>query len=258
MEACDDGNSEPEPALIMLAKSPKIVSVQATSSTWDLVLTKAKDTHGHARCSCSSGVVTMMRTVLALAALAVAALATSSADLNLGAPLKLTLVGQRSVHRGQKLKFKAVLTNNSSAPIILASRDASLDFELSWTINDSTWHELPRKVVQGFACPVGGKRWSDTRVRRLKDSDLTLLQPGDKLEFVSDDISATYILPSQGSYQVTAIYTYVPPRIEGGDGLERDRFGQKYDLRDLSPQTLEMLKHAATVGATSTSTLIIE
>lgn len=200
----------------------------------------------------------MKRTVLAAAALALPTPVTFPADLNLAAPLALTIIGPHSVHRGQKLKFKAVLTNRSSAPITLASREASLDFDLTWTISDSSWHELPRKVVHGFACPVGGKRWSDKPVRRLKNSDLTLLQPGDKLEFVFEDVSVDYVFPGHGSYQVTASYTYVPPGLEGRDGVERDRFGQRYDLSELSPLTLDMLKHAATLSATSRWTLILE
>lgn len=199
----------------------------------------------------------MMRLVWAVVSLAFLVPVTLSADSNPAASLKLTIIGPRSVHSGQKVKFKAVLTNNSSAPFVLALRDASLDFALKWTITDSYGFE-PRKPFMGFACPVGGPGWYHNLVRRLQDSDLTLLRPGDKLEFVSYDISADYVLAGRGSYQVTASYSYVPPRIDANGGVERDRFGQKYDLTDLSPQTLEILKHAATVNATSTLTLVVE
>lgn len=201
----------------------------------------------------------MKRTLLAAAALALFVPIALSADSNPAQSLKLTIVGPGAIHRGQKVKVKAVLTNTSSAPVVVASRDASLDFDLSWIITDPDGVQLGGEPFIGFFCPVGGPGWNKNLVRRLQDSDLTLLEPGDKIEFVvSYDISADYFLASHGSYWVFASYTYVPPRLDGGAGFERDRFGQKYDLTDLSPETLAMLKHAATVNASSWFKLVVE
>ena len=199
----------------------------------------------------------MKGTLLVAVALALLASTSFSADSNPAASLKLTIVGPRAIHRGQNIKFKAVLTNSSLVPVVLPSRDTSLDFDLRWTITDPDGVQLLGEPFIVFACPVGDPGWNKDLARRLQDSDLLVLQPGDKLEFVSADISADSILARRGSYQVFATYDFVPPRIDGGDGAKRDSFGQRYDLTSLSPDTLEMLKHAATVRATSTFTLVV-
>jgi hypothetical protein len=48
-------------------------------------------------------------------------------------PLELKTVGPGFVHEGEAVKYKAVLIDRSSGPIILASRDSRLDFDISWT-----------------------------------------------------------------------------------------------------------------------------
>src|SRR5580704_5394369 len=164
------------------------------------------------------------------------------------APLELKIIGPSFIHEGEAVKYKAALINRSSGPILVASRDSRLDFELAWTIRDSSGRELPRARFNGSVCPVGGKGWDQNLTRRMRDADLTILQPGEMLEFRFDDISDSYLFPSRGRYQVTFVYTYVPPQFEGRVGTPVDGFDAKYDLTDLSGSTLEALRHALPIS----------
>src|SRR5258708_5278880 len=100
-------------------------------------------------------------------------------------PLELRISGPSLIRESQKLKFKAVLTNRSLAPIFLPSRDAqsASGLTLTWTISDSSGRELPLQQPDGFYCPVGGPGWDNGGTHSMKDSDVTILQPGEKIEF---------------------------------------------------------------------------
>jgi hypothetical protein len=174
-------------------------------------------------------------------------------------PLELKVIGPGFIHEGEAVKYKAVLINRSSGPIILASRDSRLDFDITWAISDLSGRELPRAPFKGIICPVGGKGWYQNLTRRMKDSDLTILQPGESLEFRFDDISDSYLFPGHGRYQVAFVYTYVPPQFEGRAGTQLDGFNAKYDLSDLSPSTLEALRHAIPISvASNTAAMILQ
>jgi hypothetical protein len=174
-------------------------------------------------------------------------------------PLELKIVGPGFIHKGETVKYKAVLINRSSGPIIIASRDSRLDFDITWTISDLSGRELPRAPFKGIICPVGGKGWYQNLTRRMRDADLTILQPGEMLEFRFDDISDSYLFPGHGRYQVTFVYSYVPPQFEGRAGTPVDGFDAKYDLSDLSPLTLETLRHAVPISvASNPATMILQ
>jgi hypothetical protein len=179
-------------------------------------------------------------------------------------PLELTIIGPSSIHKGQEATFKAALRSRSAVPIVIAPSDASLDFELRWTVLNSSGRELLRlqPLMVGFACPVGGPGWSKDLVRRLRDSDLALLRPGESLEFPNSyfihSILDEYVFTGPGRYYVIVTYSYVPPLLEGNNGRTMDGFDQKYDLTGLSPQTLEILRHSFPLTATATTTLILE
>jgi hypothetical protein len=175
------------------------------------------------------------------------------------APLELKIIGPSFIHEGEAVKYKAVLINRSSGAIILASRDSRLDFELAWTIRDSSGRELLRAPFKGIICPVGGKGWYQNLTRRMRDADLTILQPAETLEFRFDDISDSYLFPGHGRYQVTFVYTYMPPQFEGRAGTPVDGFDAKYDLTDLGPSTLEALRHAFPISvASNPATMILQ
>jgi hypothetical protein len=92
----------------------------------------------------------------------------------------------------------------------------------------------------------------------MKDSDVAVLKPGEKFEFLFDDISGNYIFPGRGRYQVAISYTYVPPEFEGNGGSPVDGFDAKYDLSELSPTTLEELRHAARIVVGARAALIVQ
>jgi hypothetical protein len=198
--------------------------------------------------------------VLLLLVLTVAAHSTTAQQRPRPAdPLELKVIAPSLIHEGYRVPVRVTLTNRSGASIFLASRDSPLDFELTWTISDSSGRELPRKQFQGFACPVGGKGWYKNLTRRMKDSDIAILQPGEALQFQFDDISDSYLFPGPGRYQVTFTYSYAPPQFEGRAGSLVDRFDAKYDLSELSPSTLEALRYAAPIFVLSNPvTLVLE
>jgi hypothetical protein len=172
-------------------------------------------------------------------------------------PLELKIIGPRLIHEGQNVKFKIVLTNRSLTPIVLASRDSRLDFDLTWTISDSSGRELPRKQFKGLICPVGGKGWYKNQTRRMSNSDVTVLQPGEALEFHLEDVTGSYVFPSRGRYQAVFAYNYVPPKLEGRPGRHVDEFDQRYDLTDLSSSILEDLRHAVPISVSSSPVAMI-
>jgi hypothetical protein len=170
-------------------------------------------------------------------------------------PLELKIVGPGFIRQGEEVKYEAILINRSSEPIVLASQEARLDFILTWTISDSSGRPLPQTPL--LYCPVGGKGWYKDLTRRMKDSDIVVLKPGGKIEFSFDDISAFYLFPGRGRYQVTFAYSYTPPAFEGNAGSPVDGFDAKYDLAGLSPSTLENLRHAVPLGVTSKPAIMI-
>lgn len=70
-------------------------------------------------------------------------------------PLELRISGPGFIREGQAVKYKAVLINRSAEPIVLASADSRLDFNLSWTISDPYGRPLSTRPF--FYCPVGDK-----------------------------------------------------------------------------------------------------
>lgn len=172
-------------------------------------------------------------------------------------PLELKIFGPGFIYPSQRqVRYKAVLTNRSSEPVVIAARDARLDFTLTSTISDSSGRELGRTPL--LYCPVGGKGWYQNLVRHMKDSDVAILKPGEKFEFLFDDISSNYIFPGRGRYHAAIAYSYVPPQFEGNAGSPVDGFDAKYDLSELSPATLENLRHAVPISVGATATMILQ
>jgi len=170
-------------------------------------------------------------------------------------PLELRINGPSFIREGQAVKYKAVLINRSSEPVVLASPDSRLDFNLNSTITDPSGRPLSPKPF--FFCPVGGKGWYSDLKRHMKDSDIKVLQPGEKLEFSFDDISDSYLFPGHGRYQVTFVYSYIPPQFEGHPGTPVDGFDAKYDLSDLSPTTIQALRQSVPITVSSKPSLMI-
>jgi hypothetical protein len=173
-------------------------------------------------------------------------------------PLELKIYGPSLIRESQKLKFNAVLTNLSQAPIFLPSGyvQSSCCASLTWRITDTSGRELPLDLHEGVACPVGGPGWDNGGTHTLNDSDVRILQPGEKLEFSFDDISGSYIFQRGARNRVTFTYSYIPPRYDEHGGGPVDLSGHPYDLSSLSPANLEALKHASRLDLVSNPVIV--
>jgi hypothetical protein len=162
------------------------------------------------------------------------------------APLEFKISGPAFIREGQKLKFKAVLINRSSGPIVLAPPNSRLGSSGSWKITDAAGRE--NRPVGFWACPVTG---IDPKAKiHLEDDDVRILMPGEKLEFEEEDISYWYVFPGRGRYQVTASYVFTPPDLQVDAGTLSD--GRRhYDVTSLSTLKAEALKHAVAIDITS-------
>jgi hypothetical protein len=103
---------------------------------------------------------------------------------------------------------------------------------------------------------VGGPGWDNGGTHSLKDSDVTILHPGEKVEFSFDDISGAYIFQRGGRHLITLAYAYAPPRFESTTGVTMDGLGHPYDLADLSPENSEALKHATWINVVSNQAVV--
>jgi len=165
-------------------------------------------------------------------------------------PLELKISGPAYFRYGQKLKFKAVLVNRSSAPIVLAQPPSSLSYQLDWKILDPTGQPMKSNSM---ICPLTGIK--DGTVFPLADDDVRILKPGDKLEYEEDDIGTFYEFPRGGRYQVVATYVFpVPQFTESGDRIADSTMTGVpilLDLRSLSTAKIDALKHAVELKASS-------
>lgn len=168
-------------------------------------------------------------------------------------PLELKISGPAFVRDGQKLKFKAVLTNRSMSPVVLAPPNSHLGFGLTWKITDPEGREL--KPPQMIICPVTGIE--PGAKFRLEDDDVRILQPGEKIEYEDQDIRNSYAFPESGQYEVVAYYFFASPQSQlsaDGNTIEAKAFlnqSVSFDLSFLSPQKGDALRHAVDLGVSS-------
>jgi hypothetical protein len=170
-------------------------------------------------------------------------------------PLELTVSGPHFIHEGQKLPFTVQLRNRSAAPVLIADKNASIYFQLTWVITDMSGREL--RQVPLLYCPVGGFGWRGPETLRMKDSDLTILQPGEKLEFAYDDVSAFYLFPRRGNYQLKFSYSFLPPAPLRTSQSFLYGVQVTYDLTNLSDEKFESLSRASAQGAVSKPYLLV-
>ena len=166
-------------------------------------------------------------------------------------PLELRISGTSFFRYGEPLKFKAVVTNRSSAPIVIVPT-----YDLTWTILDSAGRELKQDAC--MICPITGIE-SGAKFP-LKDDDVRLLQPGEKMEMEESNIGLCYSFAGRGSYQVVAGVVFDAPEFtENGDAIvKRMEFDKAVllDLRSLSTTKREALKHAVALAASSNRWII--
>lgn len=172
-------------------------------------------------------------------------------------PLELIVRGPQSINHLWTLPFKVQLRNRSSVPILVPAQVPNPFFSISWTISappgvDNIDGDPSAPVIY---CPVTGFASNGDTTYHVRDSQLTILQPGDKLEFDLADVSKaenfSYRFPARGKY--TVIFTYVsalPPAQQGGKGWVEFVLAT-YDLSGLSAEKMAALKQASNYTVTS-------
>lgn len=161
-------------------------------------------------------------------------------------PLELKISGTGFFRYGEPLKFKAVVTNRSSAPIVIVPT-----YDVTWTILDSAGRELKQDAC--MICPITGIE-SGAKFP-LHDDDVRILQPGEKMEMEESNIGLCVSFPGPGSYQVVAGIVFDAPQFtDDGDAIvKRVEFDKAVllDVKSLSPAKREALKHAVALAASS-------
>jgi len=163
--------------------------------------------------------------------------------------LELKISGPAYFRNGQKLKFKAVLINRSSAPLVLSQPPSHLSYQLDWKIFDPTGQEIKSNSM---ICPLTGIKAG--AVFPLGDDEVRILMPGEKLEYEEDDIGYFYEFPRSGRYQVVATYAFPVPQFIDNATIADSTITGVPILLDLSPlpnAKVEALQHAVELEATS-------
>lgn len=161
-------------------------------------------------------------------------------------PVELKISGTGFFRYGDALKFKAVLTNRSSEPIVIGP-----DYDVVWKIMDSAGREL--KQDGSMICPITGIE--EGARFPLKDDDVHFLMPGEKIETEDNDIGLCYSFAGRGTYQVVATFVFEAPEFtESGDAIVRPMMFDRrvlLDVKSLSPARLDALRHASAFKASS-------
>jgi hypothetical protein len=114
-------------------------------------------------------------------------------------PLELRISGPHLIHRGDKLKFEAVVVNHSQHPVAFAFRQGGWDCDgvFRWTITDAADRLLPTpppEPVRGMMCCL---------TSTIREDEIVVLQPGEKREAPElSDPSDFYWFPGDGFYRV--------------------------------------------------------
>lgn len=204
-------------------------------------------------------------TVLALVALGLLGFSNSGvagADAARKLPkISLSLSGPTSVRRNESLellRFQAVLTNRGSEPLLLFVRDGYLlNARWNWTVTDAEGMPMGMQLVErGFCSTPAMSPEAEAAARRIHDSDLVALAPGESREFpVPGGPSDDYDFPASGTYRFAVTLDYLPPNA----GSYLDEQGQRHkatgyeqwDLSQLSVQGAAALRKSFSLYAMS-------
>jgi len=175
--------------------------------------------------------------------------------------VSLTLSGPTSVGRNESLellRFSATLTNRGTAPLLLFVRNGYLlNANWNWTVTDAAGSPLGMELVNRGFCgtPVMSPE-AEAAARRIHDSDLITLGPGESREFpVPGGPSDDYNFPSAGTYRLAVTLAYLPPNAAyyyDKEGRRQKPAGfEQWDLSQLSIDAASALQKSFSVEATS-------
>ena len=171
--------------------------------------------------------------------------------------LELRISGPKIIHRGDRVEFKAMLINHSSAAVLIGppERSRQLAFSSWWDADDASGAPVDHETI-GY-CPVNGADYSHKW--RLTDSLIRLLQPGESAEvpLTFPDPRDPLKFRKKGTYQLTLHYFFNPP---GREAFSKD--GKlvltNYETIALSPANIKALREATGFSLSNTFTIILE
>jgi hypothetical protein len=153
-------------------------------------------------------------------------------------------------------KFKMMLVNHSSRPVVVGPNASEKNFSYDttdWRVTDPDGKPVP--VRPSYRCSVGA---TGLRSVRLTDESLSVLKPGESREVGEMDISMWFKLSEPGEYKIYREFSFSPPRLSqvtiGGF-----RMPPPYDVSALSPEKRQMLLNATSFTVRSNVwTLVIK
>lgn len=175
--------------------------------------------------------------------------------------ISLTISGPSAATRNESLellRFHAVLTNRSSEPLLLLVRnDYLLNANWNWTVTDVDGTPLGMELVnRGFCGTPVVSAEAEAAARRVHDSDLVTLRPGESREFpIPGGPSDDYNFPTAGTYRFAVTLAYLPPNAAyyiDEHGQRQRAYGfEQWDLSQLSPDAATALQKSFFLHATS-------
>jgi len=175
--------------------------------------------------------------------------------------VSLAISGPSSVTRNESLellRFRAVLTNRGTEPLLLFVRnDYLLNANWNWTATDAEGAPVGMEFVNHGFCgtPVMSPE-AEAAARRIHDSDLVTLAPGESREFpIPGGPSDDYNFPAAGTYRFAVTLFYLPPNAayfvdERGQRQKASGFEQ-WDLSQVSVHAVAALQKSFSLSATS-------
>jgi len=174
-------------------------------------------------------------------------------------PVELRISGPGVIRVGQEVRFKVLLTNHSSHPIVVADRSAGKMWSnFAWTVVDKNGDAVPTAPVKP------GQILVDDIAGVLFDRELHVLEPEARLLYrLADDptVSSCYpsgekmkclekrIFPGKGTYRVRLHYRFSPKGEWDYKDLPTGRL-------TLSPGNVEVLKMTPPVDITSNEWIV--
>jgi hypothetical protein len=172
--------------------------------------------------------------------------------------LELRLSGPTIIHRGDRVEFKAMLINRSSAPVLIrpSERSHALVFATWWDATDASGVPLGHESI-GY-CPVDGLDYSHKW--RLTDSSIHVLKPGESAEvpLMFPDPRDPLKFRKKGTYQITLHYFFSSPGREA-DTKDGKLVLKNYEIGALSPPNIKLLREATGFSVVSAPfTIVLE
>ena len=175
--------------------------------------------------------------------------------------ISLVVSGPNSVGRNESLellRFRAVLTNRGTEPLLLFVRnDYLLNANWYWSVTDAEGTPMGIEFVnRGFCGTPFMSPEAEAAARRIHDTDLVTLVPGESREFpIPGGPSDDYNFPAAGTYRFAVTLSYLPPNAAyfyDEQGHRQKAAGyEQWDLSQLSANATAALQKSLSLNAIS-------